>query len=184
MKKYWKLATIVTVLVAVVALVGATATFAQGPANNGSADRQMPNGSSANSNRGAGMANETGEAMNLMAVDEADMHAAIADALGMSLDEFETAVAEGKTPIILAEELGIDFAEVQAAMDALHEAAFEQAVADGLITQEQADWIMSHRGGAAGQSGGMGNGQSGAQSAGSAGHSHSNTGSGTGECIQ
>ncbi len=178
MKKYWKLATFVTVLIAVVALVSATAAFAQGPAN-----RQMPDGNSANSNRGSGLANETGAAMNLMAVDEADMHAAIADALGMSLDEFETAVAEGKTPSILADELGIDFAEIQAAMDALHDAAFEQATTDGIIPQEQADWMMSHRGGAAGQSGGMGNGQSGAQGAGSAGHSHSNTGGGTGECT-
>ena len=37
MKKYWKFATIITVLVAVVALVGATAIYAQGPANNGAA---------------------------------------------------------------------------------------------------------------------------------------------------
>lgn len=177
MKKYWKLATIVTVLVAVVALVGATAAFAQGPANNGPADRQMPGG------HGPGLANETGAAMGLMAVDEADMHAAIAEALGMSLDEFEAAVAEGKTPAILAQELGIDFAEVQAAMDSLHETAFEQAVADGLITQEQADWILSHRGGAAGQNGSMNNGQTGSYGAGGAGHSHNNAGGGTGECI-
>ena len=179
MKKYWKYAAITTVLVAVVALAGATAAFAQGPANNGPADRQMTNGNS----RGPGLANETGAAMGLMAVDEADMHAAIAEALGMSLDEFEAAIAEGKTPATLADELGIDFAEVQAAMDALHEATFDQAVADGLITQEQADWIASHRGGAAGQSGGMNNGQAGSRGAGSAGHSHNNAGGGTGECI-
>ena len=173
MKKYWKLATILTVLVAVVALVGATAIYAQGPANNGAAGQPAANRSGLNA------ANESG--LGLMAVDEADMHAVIADALGMSLDEFEAAIAAGETPATLALELGIDLDVIQEAMDAAHEAAFEQAVADGLITQEQADWILSHRGGAAGQSGSMMDAQSGAQGSGSAGYSNS---PGTGDCIQ
>ena len=60
--------------------------------------------------------------------------------------------------ISLALELGVDFAEVQAAMDVVYEAAIQQAVADGLITQAQADWLLSHRGGQAGQQGGSANG--------------------------
>lgn len=172
MKKYWKLATIVTVLVAVAALAGATAIYAQGPANNGAA------GQSAN---GTGLmgANESG--LGLMAVDEADMHAAIADALGMSPDAFEAAIAAGETPATLALELGIDLNVIQEAMDAAHAAAFEQAVADGLITQEQADWILSHRGGSAAGQSGSGSSQNSARGAGSAGHSN---GTGTGDCMQ
>jgi hypothetical protein len=167
MKKYWKLATIVTVLVAVVALVSVTAIYAQGPANNGAAG-QPTNGTGLNA------ANEGG--LGLMAVDEADMHAAIADALGMSLDEFEAAIAAGETPATLALARGIDLAVIQEAMDAAHDTAFAQAVADGLITQEQADWILSHRGGHAGQSGST-------RGTGNAGSSNG-YGTGTGECMQ
>ncbi|MCB9419313.1 MAG: hypothetical protein H6667_05895 [Ardenticatenaceae bacterium] len=173
MKKYWKFATIVTVLVAVVALVGVTAIYAQGPANNGAAGQAAANRSGLNAN------NESG--LGLMAVDEADMHAVIADALGMSLDEFEAAIAAGETPSTLALELGIDLNVIQEAMDAAHAAAFEQAVADGLITQEQADWILSHRGGTAGQSGSMQGAQNGTQGTGNGGYSN---GTGTGECMQ
>lgn len=174
MKKYWKFATLVTIFVAVVALAGATAIYAQGPSSNSAA------GQSGN-RAGLNAANVSG--LGLMAVDEADMHAAIADALGMSLDEFETAVAAGETPATLALELGIDLNVIQEAMDAAHNAAFEQAVADGLITQEQSDWILSHRGGAAGQSGRSQGAQSGAHSTGNAGHSNGSS-MGTGECMQ
>jgi hypothetical protein len=121
--------------------------------------------------------NETAVPLELRAVEEADMHAAIADALGMSLDAFETAVADGETPATLAAERGIELADLQAAMDAVHNAAFEQAVADGLISQEQADWILSHRGGAAGQSGGMDSAQPGSEYG-------PGNGDGTGECMQ
>ena len=179
MNKFWKYTGIIAVFVAVFAFVGAVAVFAQGPSQPDSArpggTNQMQRGASAD--------------QNLMSVDETAMHTAIADALDMSLDEFEAAVAAGETPFTLAEQSGIDFAEVQAVMDAAHEAAFAQAVADGLMSQEQADWILSHRGGAAGQSGGMGNSQTGnrgggnSQGANNAAHSHSNTGGGTGDCV-
>jgi len=180
MNKFWKYTGIAAVFVAVFIAVGMTTAFAQGPS-------QPDNGTPRGTNQMQGRS-ESG--MNLMSVDEADIHAAIADALGLTLDEFEAEIAAGKTPVILAEELGVDFAEVQAAMDAVHEAAFDQAVADGVITQDQADWILSHRGGEAGQSGGMGNSQSGSrgggnsQGANNAGHSHNNTGGGTGDCVQ
>lgn len=80
-----------------------------------------------------------------MAVDQAEMHTAIAGALGISVEEFEAAVDEGQTLVDIAEAQGVDLADVQAAMDEIHAAALEQAVADGLITQEQADWMNEHR---------------------------------------
>ena len=89
------------------------------------------------------------------------MHAAIAEALGISVEELEAALAAGETPATLALALGVDYAEVQAAMDAVYAAAVAQAVADGLITQEQADWLLSHQGGQNGQQGNGGSGSTG-----------------------
>ena len=145
MNKLLKITGVVTALVAVIIFgVVVTGVSAQGPAtpdlSGGVAQTQRGNGA--------------GTALGVMAVDEADMHAAIAGALGLSLEEFETALAEGKTPAILAQELGINFDDVWAAMEAAHADALSQAVDDGFITQEQADWMLSHRGGRNGQSSG------------------------------
>jgi hypothetical protein len=152
MNKFWKLTSIIAVLVAVVAFAGITAAFAQGP--NQPDDITPSGGNRAQHGAGAGLG--------VMAVDEATMHAAIAEALDMSVEAFEAAIAEGKTPFVLAQELGIDFADVQAAMQSVHTEALQQAVDDGLITQEQYDWIRSRSGGqgrqANGLNGGLGNG--------------------------
>jgi hypothetical protein len=71
---------------------------------------------------------------------------AAADALGMTVDELQTQLWGGKTLADLAEEKGIDLAEVQAAVEAAQEAAMRekitQAVEDGTITQEHADWLL------------------------------------------
>lgn len=142
MKTLLKITSVIAVLAAVVIFMGATSAFAQGPAN--SVAPAAGNQAHGHMNAGSG----------LIAIDESVMHAAIADALGISLDELEAALATGKTPATLALDLGIDFAEVRSAMDAVHEAAISQAVADGLITQDQADWMLSHRGGQNGQQGG------------------------------
>jgi len=142
MKTLLKISGIIAALVVLFAVT--VAAFAQGPAN--AAGSAGGNQTPANTN------------LNLNLVDESVMHAAIADALGISVDELEAALAAGETPATLALELGVDFAEVRAAMDAVHDAAIQQAVADGLITQEQADWLLSHRGGQAGQQGGSANG--------------------------
>ncbi|MCI0578814.1 MAG: hypothetical protein L0332_23300 [Chloroflexi bacterium] len=150
MNKFLKIAGVTAVLVAVIALVGAATVSAQGP---NPPDGFEPPGINQRQH-GAG------DGLGLMAVDEADMHAAMAEALGLSLEEFEAALAEGKTPAILAQELGVDFAVVQDAMEAVHAEALQQAVDEGLITQEQADWILSHRGGQNGQGNGMGRGNS------------------------
>ena len=167
MNKFWKFSGVFAVLIAVVAFVGVTAASAQGP--------NQPDGTTP---LGMNQAqNEAGAGMGLMAVDEDAMHAAIADALGMSIEEFEAAVAEGETAFTLTD----DFTKVQAAMDAVHEAAFQQAIDDGLVSQEQADWILSHRGGQSGQSEGMNHGQSDG-STGMMGRAAGSNGSQTGEC--
>jgi uncharacterized protein YidB (DUF937 family) len=67
------------------------------------------------------------------------MRAAIADAIGISVDALEEALAGGKTIVDLADELGVDMEEVKSAMQVAHDEALTKAVEDSLITQEQAD---------------------------------------------
>jgi len=65
----------------------------------------------------------------------------LAKALGISVDELETAKEDGKRISDLLEELGIDQETFQANMQIAHEETLQQAVEDGIITQEQADQI-------------------------------------------
>jgi uncharacterized protein (DUF433 family) len=81
-----------------------------------------------------------------MLVDPEAMHEAIAGALGISVEDFEAARAEGTPLNELAEELGVDLADVQAAVQAVHEEALLQALEDGTITQEQYDAITGRFG--------------------------------------
>lgn len=84
-----------------------------------------------------------GEGPGMHLVDSNVMHQAIADALGISVEELEAAQAEGKSLVALAEELGVDIEEVRAAMQGVRKDAVNQALADGLITEEQATWLLS-----------------------------------------
>jgi hypothetical protein len=136
MNKFMKKTGIVSVFVVAMALVVVvTGVFAQGPAT-----PDLPAGSGQMRNE-----NSAGTGLGVMAVDQAEMHAAIADALGMTLENFELALATGQTPYTLALELGVDFSSIQAATSELHAAALEQATADGLITQERTNWMLGHQ---------------------------------------
>jgi len=71
---------------------------------------------------------------------------AIAEALGLTAKELSTQLWGGKTLAELAEKAGIDLqalrdAATAAQMDAVRE-AIQQAVEDGDISQEQADWLI------------------------------------------
>lgn len=72
------------------------------------------------------------------------MSAAIADALGISVDELDAAEAEGKTAWDLAQEQGLTQEEFAILMSEARSAALAQAVADGTITQEQVDAMQSY----------------------------------------
>ena len=71
---------------------------------------------------------------------------AIAEALGMTTDELSTQLWGGKTLADLAEEKGVALEDVQAAVEAAQQEAFKEAIAqaveDGTITQEHADWLL------------------------------------------
>jgi len=71
------------------------------------------------------------------------MEAAIAEALGISAEELEAAHDEGKTAWDIAQEQSLSAEQFSAMMSEARSAALQQAVADGTITQEQADWMQS-----------------------------------------
>ncbi len=72
-----------------------------------------------------------------------DKHSLLAEALGMSVEELEAAIADGTTMPELLEEQGLDAATLRENMSAAHEAAVQQAVDDGVISQELADQLQS-----------------------------------------
>ena len=72
--------------------------------------------------------------------------AAAAEALNMTTTELSTALQSGKTLEQLAEEADVDVQDVRDAIQAVRETELrtriEQAVADGTMTQEKADWLL------------------------------------------
>jgi hypothetical protein len=113
---------LVALLVTVVA--GATSVFAQGPAGS------LVHGRGPGGGRGLGL---TGLQV-------------AAEALDMTTDELITELQGGKTLEEIAEGAGVDFADVQAIIQEAHETAMrdriQQALDDGTITQENADWLL------------------------------------------
>jgi hypothetical protein len=71
------------------------------------------------------------------------MKKAMADALGLQVNEFETRHDAGDTFYELAISEGFAAEEVPALMREARNAALNAAAADGVITQEQAEWMMS-----------------------------------------
>ena len=70
----------------------------------------------------------------------------MADALGLTVEEIEAARADGVTLPELAEEQGVEMAEVRAAAEAAKAEMVQAAVDEGLITEAQAERILSHEG--------------------------------------
>ena len=71
------------------------------------------------------------------------MVGAMAEALGMTEEELDAELAAGKTMWQVAEVKGLSQAEFQKLMVDARTAAFTKMVADGVLTQEQADWMQS-----------------------------------------
>ncbi|NPV07458.1 MAG: hypothetical protein HPY83_05760 [Anaerolineae bacterium] len=80
----------------------------------------------------------------------------MAEVLGMEVADFEAAQAEGQTFWQIALAQGVAPEDIPALMQQARDMALEKAVAEGLITQAQADW-MAGRG--AGPWGGHGFGR-------------------------
>jgi len=67
---------------------------------------------------------------------------AYAQALGMEADELEAQIDQGKTMWQIAQDQGLSDDEITDLMVEARTKAFEQMVADGVISQEQADWML------------------------------------------
>lgn len=129
MKTLVKVTGIVVVLVVALATMGAVSAYAQGP----------------NPTPGVGRGGPCYEA-GLLDIDQADMHAAIADALGISVAEFDAMRAEGTSLFLIAQELGVDIDVIRTAMSDIREAAIDEALDAGTITEEQAEWMRARPG--------------------------------------
>lgn len=79
-------------------------------------------------------------------IDPGSVKAAVAEALGLTVEELEAAREEGQTLPELAEEQGVEMDDVRAAAEEAKAVAVQQAVDEGLITEEQAERILSHEG--------------------------------------
>ncbi len=90
----------------------------------------------------------TQEQADLMAAQRAlkeyiDVDALMAEALGISPADLQAAREEGKSLAALLEESGLTYAEFAQAKQDAYQAAVQQAVDDNVLTQEQADQILS-----------------------------------------
>lgn len=74
-----------------------------------------------------------------------EMIAVYAEKLGISVDVLNTRLADGETLSAIALSEGLTFEEFQTLMTDARSQAIAAAVADGTLTQDQADW-MSTRG--------------------------------------
>ena len=73
-----------------------------------------------------------------------DHEALVAEALGMSVDELQAALAGGQSLSDLMTAKGLTVETLQANLQTAYEAALARAVADGVITQTQADELLSN----------------------------------------
>ena len=129
MSKLLKFAGTATAIVAVVVALGAIApAFAQVATTSAPSARLAHGGGF-----GRGLCGEAG------------LEAA-AEALGMTADELSTQLWGGKTLADLADEAGVELQAVRDAVTAACEQsirdAIEQAVTDGQLTREHADWLL------------------------------------------
>lgn len=84
-----------------------------------------------------------GYGMGLMFQYQDDIHEALADALGLTVAEFDAMRADGMTLAEIADAQGIDLEDAWAAMSDVRADMLAQMVEDGVITQAQADWMLS-----------------------------------------
>lgn len=84
------------------------------------------------------------------------MSAAMAEALGITVDEFNAYREEGLTFYQIAAELDLDVETLAETFAQVKSTALEQALADGAISQEQYQFMLDHAGFGGHFGGGMG----------------------------
>jgi hypothetical protein len=147
---------LVSLIVIVAVLVLGTAGYAYAQSNQpgtGGYGRGMMGGRGGNGTTGYGYG-MMGGGYGMMGYTDEDgdgygpMHdymlAGFAEAFDLSVEELQTQLDAGETMYTIAEAQGLTFEEFQALMIEVRTDALNQLVADGVITQEQADWMLSH----------------------------------------
>ena len=86
------------------------------------------------------------------------MEKAMAEAVGLTVSAFEARHDAGETFYQIALAEGFTAEEIPALMQTARADALDAAAKDGVITQEQADWMGSRGQGRGGMMGGYGNG--------------------------
>jgi hypothetical protein len=84
-----------------------------------------------------------------------EMIAAFAEKLGISVDDLNARLADGESMAQIATSTGLSVEEFQSLMVDVRSQALDQAVLNGDITQEQADWMKLRGGGMMGGARGM-----------------------------
>lgn len=78
----------------------------------------------------------------LMSEYHEELHAATAEALGLTVAELDAELAAGKTLVEIAAERGVDIDTVLEARREARAAVIETLVDEGVITRERADWML------------------------------------------
>jgi hypothetical protein len=121
---------LIALLVAVVAGIGVKSAYAQSGTTDSTTT--MPMRGHGHGGRGGGLS--------LTGLQVA------AEKLGMTTDELITALQSGKTLEEIAQEKGVDYADIQAAIQEQSQTELrdriQQAVTAGTISQEKADWLL------------------------------------------
>jgi len=147
MNKFRKI--MVTVVAMALLVMGGTAVFAQQEDGGSSPITQQADdgqGDFAGPNENGDLEGRPDGEENNCFLDREAVSIIIADALGITVEELEAAHEEGVRLPELAESLGVEIEVVEAAIESARAEALAQAVADGIITQEEADEIASHTG--------------------------------------
>lgn len=114
-----------------------------GPGNGGGGGGNSGGGNGHQGELGTGTGVPVQQNINLDGVLEDYLHASLAEALGITVEELSARLDAGETFSQIALELGFDLTVVNDMLTQARLDALTQAVADGLITQEQADWLAS-----------------------------------------
>jgi hypothetical protein len=69
---------------------------------------------------------------------------AVADKLGLTADELTSKLSDGQTLVDIAQEQGVAEDDLPTLLKEARSDALQVAVSDGVLTQEQADWIEQH----------------------------------------
>lgn len=135
MSKYWKVG-LIAVVVAGLAF-GAVATVAA----QGDGPPKVEGGEAWHG--GPGFGQGRGPSNGVLAEYADIMHEAIAEFLGISTEELEQARQDGVPMHDLVAEGNLDFEELRTVMQAAREQMIEEALADGVISEDRAEWLTT-----------------------------------------